>query len=125
MHGEWACETTRPLARRLTLKARTNLQCRAIRRAGAYSRTRRQSCSLAEELAATLQAGKDRARVALERHVGKITLTVKSEGPKPTYWASGLLDFGPIDGGLRSQGVAGTRNWLPLMTSVEFQLRVA
>ena len=63
----------------------------------------------AEELAATLKAGKERARAARERHVGKIPLTVKSEGPKPGYWASGLLDFGPVDGSLRYQEVAGTR----------------
>jgi hypothetical protein len=36
--------------------------------------------SYIENLSATLKSDRQRARAALEKHVGKITLTVKDEG---------------------------------------------
>jgi hypothetical protein len=63
----------------------------------------------ANDLADTLAGDREKARVVLEKYVGKIKLAKKGNGPRPSYWASGRFDFGPVDASLRSQGVAGAR----------------
>ena len=61
-----------------------------------------------DDLAGTLLASdRQRARTLLERHVGKITLTAKKDGPRPYYVASGRFDFGRLDESHKRQGVAG------------------
>jgi hypothetical protein len=44
-----------------------------------------------------LTADVERGREFLKRHVGRITLTAKSDSPRPLYRASGRLFFSAID----------------------------
>jgi len=61
-----------------------------------------------DDLSGTLlESDRQRARTMLERHVGKITLTAKNDGPRPYYVASGRFDFGRLDESHKRQGVAG------------------
>ena len=61
-----------------------------------------------DDLSGTLLGSdRQRARALLERHVGKITLTAKNDGPRPYYLASGRFDFGRLDESHKRQGVAG------------------
>ena len=48
-----------------------------------------------DQLAAVLAVDPERGRALLERHVGRITLTPKEDGPRPVYRASGRLCLGP------------------------------
>ncbi|GAC1345962.1 MAG: hypothetical protein NVSMB23_22850 [Myxococcales bacterium] len=59
------------------------------------------------DLGALMAGDRPRARALLEKHVGKITLTAKSDGPKPSYWASGRFEFGRLDESHKRQQVAG------------------
>ena len=49
-----------------------------------------------DELGANLEAGQERARRFLEKHVGKIRVGPKGSGPRPPLWASGRFEFGRL-----------------------------
>ncbi len=74
-----------------------------------------------EALDRVLQADVERGREFLRRHVGRITLTPESSGPRPFYRASGRFDLGDP----KVSGVAGAREPRDLRPVVEFECEVA
>lgn len=70
---------------------------------------------LIADLAAQLLADLPQARRFIEEHVGKITLTPQTNGPKPYYVASGRFNFEGLTGGL------STSRKPPLVAGVGFE----